>query len=107
MENFNHIYHELRPLFQQCNNLFRSRGETSGSQVIFCTLQWSSLGTNVGTEKIVYGYARQYITIFTKITIILLGAIGAKPLRAKPFEALHWSQIDTNRHRKDSVRVAR
>ena len=31
MDNFNHIYHELRPLFQQCNILFNSRGETSGA----------------------------------------------------------------------------
>ena len=51
MENFNNIYRELRPLFQKCNDLFRSRGETSGSQVILCTLKWSSIGTNVGTEK--------------------------------------------------------
>ena len=106
MDNFNHIYHELRPLFQQCNNLFRSRGETSGSQVILCTLQWSSIGTNVGTEKIVYGYVRQYITLFTKITIILLGARGEAP-KSQAIWSPHWSQIDTNRHRKDSVRVAR
>ena len=39
--------------------------------------------------------------------LLLAGIVGAKPLRAKPFEALHWSQIDTNRHRKDSVCVAR
>ena len=106
----------MRPLFQQCDNPVWVRGETLVSQAIWCTsvvLYWyKSAPKRQCVRQFVFNISNRTshkMPIFHN-AITVLGSRGEAPkrLRAKPFGALvHWFEIDTYQHRKDSVRAKR
>ena len=78
LDNFNLMFHEMRPLFQHCDNPVWVRDETLVSQAILCT-------------SVIFHNART-----------VLGSRGEAP--KSQFGALvHWFEIETYQHRKDSV----